>query len=149
MLFIYGQDVQKFTQPWASSFYSLVPHLWDKKGQERRKGEKQSVVLGSCRQSANHSLLLMAMNSSGPEFGKPDICWGAGGTEILRLSVSAQISISIRTRGLPRICPWHSGEQEARCLARRPLEGPRSPLPRAPPCPSLGTQCPASPVDDC
>lgn len=43
MLSVY-EDAWKFTQPWASSFYSLVPHLWDK-GSGKEEDRKSSVVL--------------------------------------------------------------------------------------------------------
>lgn len=59
----------------------------------REKNEEGSWGCRSCRAWANQSLLLVAVNSCGPAFGKPDIClglgWGGGGgagTEILQLS---------------------------------------------------------------
>lgn len=63
MLFVFGQDAQKFTQPWDSSFHSLVPHLWDKGSgkEEERKVSRGPGVTGT-GDRGNHRLLLVAVD---------------------------------------------------------------------------------------
>lgn len=144
MLFVFGQEAQRFTQPWASSFHSLVPHLWDKgSGEEEETKASRGPGVTGPGDRGNHHLLLVAMDSCGRGVGEAGTC--PRGHKSCSSLGSVQISVSMRSRGTQQamwLAPWLL---RGTAPGPSPLELPGSPLPRAAsPCLSLGIYYPAS-----